>query len=173
MGVQTTPGDGSALWIELPQVEGPLARHERTPEPAAMAAADSHQQRTVLYIEDNLSNLKLVQVILQRRPEVKLLSAMQGDTGLQMAREHVPALILLDLHLPDMTGHDVLLRLRAEPATRQTPVIVLSADATPGQIARLLSAGAHGYLTKPLDVKKFLDIIDQTMQKLDSRQGGR
>ena len=118
--------------------------------------------RTVLYIEDNLSNLRLVERILARRPEVKLLSAMQGSIGLELARQHLPDLVLLDLHLPDIEGDELLRQLRANPRTASLLIVVLSADATASQIERLLAAGANGYLTKPINVRKFLATIDAT-----------
>lgn len=116
---------------------------------------------TILYIEDNRSNLELVQRVLARRPEVSLLVAMQGQPGLEMARTQAPDLILLDLHLPDMTGEEVLRSLRETPQTREVPVVVISADAIPAQIERLLATGAQAYLTKPLDIKQFLSLLDQ------------
>ena len=90
---------------------------------------------------------------------------MQGRLGLDLAREHSPNLILLDLHLPDMPGEEFLLRLRAMPETREIPVVVISADATPGQTARLLASGARAFLTKPLDVEKFLGLLDEAFQE--------
>jgi len=89
---------------------------------------------------------------------------MQGRLGLDLAIEHRPQLILLDLHLPDLPGEEVLLRLRAAPETRQIPVVVISADATAGQVDRLLALGAKAYLTKPLDVKRLLDLLDETLE---------
>lgn len=123
--------------------------------------------RTVLYIEDNLSNLELIQRVLARRSDLRLVTAMQGRLGLDLAREHHPDLILLDVHLPDMTGDEVLRRLKAEPPIAGIPVIVISADATAVQVARLLSLGARDYLTKPLDVKKFLAVLDSALQRAD------
>jgi CheY-like chemotaxis protein len=90
---------------------------------------------------------------------------MQGGLGLELAREHGPDMILLDLHLPDINGDEVLRRLRAEPETQGIPVVMLSADATPRQIERLLQAGANAYLTKPLDVKRFLQVVEETLAK--------
>jgi CheY-like chemotaxis protein len=90
---------------------------------------------------------------------------MQGGMGLELAREHGPDMILLDLHLPDINGDEVLRRLRAEPETQGIPVVMLSADATPRQIERLLQAGASAYLTKPLDVKRFLQVVEETLAK--------
>ncbi len=120
---------------------------------------------TVVYIEDNLSNLRLVQRIMAHRPEIKLLAAMQGRLGMELACEHRPDLILLDLHLPDVRGDEVLRHLQEDPETRAIPVIMISADATPGQIERLLAAGAHAYLTKPIDVQKFLQVFEETLEQ--------
>lgn len=118
---------------------------------------------TILYIEDNLSNLELVRRVLNRRPGIRLIDAMQGRLGVDLAREHHPDLILLDLHLPDISGTEVLRQVREDPRTNEIPVVVISADATPGQIERLLTDGALAYLTKPLDVKKLLTLLDQTL----------
>jgi CheY-like chemotaxis protein len=121
------------------------------------------EERRVLYIEDNLSNLKLIERILERRTNIRLLSAMQGGLGLELAREQQPDLIMLDLHLPDMHGDEVLQRLQAAPETAGIPVVILSADATPRQVERLLAAGARAYLTKPLDVKQLIGVLEETL----------
>jgi CheY-like chemotaxis protein len=114
----------------------------------------------VLYIEDNLSNLQLVEHVLGRRPGVTLISAMRPQLGLDLAGQHHPDLVLLDLDLPDMPGEEVLRRLRAEPSTAEVPVVILSADARPPLISRLLKEGARAFLTKPLDVKELLALLD-------------
>jgi CheY-like chemotaxis protein len=124
----------------------------KEPEPSAPL--------TVLYIEDNLSNLQLVERVLRRRPAVRLISAMRPQLGLDLAAEHDPGLLLLDLHLPDMTGQEVLRRLRAEPRTARVPVVILSADARPSLIQDLLDRGVRAFLTKPLDVRELLDLVD-------------
>jgi CheY-like chemotaxis protein len=113
----------------------------------------------VLYIEDNLSNLQLVEKVLSRRG-VTLISAMRPMLGLDLAREHHPDLLLLDLHLPDMPGQEVLRHLRTDPRTAGIPVVVLSADARPSLISQLLDQGARAFLTKPLDVKELLELLD-------------
>ena len=118
----------------------------------------------VLYIEDNLPNLHLVQAIWAQRPEIRLLSASQGEEALELARLHLPDVILLDLHLPGLGGEEVLRLLRAEKLTRDIPVVVVSADATPGQIERLHLAGAVDYLTKPLDIDRFRGVLDALLQ---------
>ena len=115
----------------------------------------------VLYIEDDLVNFTLVERILDSRPALKLLHAARGEKGIELAQIHLPKLILLDLNLPDMHGSEVLEKLQNNPTTAQLPVVVLSADATPSQIERLLTAGARNYLTKPFDIDPFLAVVDE------------
>jgi signal transduction histidine kinase/ActR/RegA family two-component response regulator len=158
----TTVGQGTTFWVELPLAEGPVQRAERQErEGPPQAASLTGPDMTVLYIEDNLSNMQLVERILGRRPNVRLISAMRPLLGLDLAREHHPDLVLLDLHLPDMPGQEVLARLRANPTTAGIPVVVLSADARPSLIRELREQGARAFMTKPLDVKKFLDLLDE------------
>lgn len=128
--------------------------------PATVADAEQdHEKPRLLYIEDNQSNLTLIEWILERETDVELISAMRGGAGLDMAREHQPDLIVLDLHLPDMSGEAVLQCLHDDNATRLIPVVVLSADASEKRIERLMRLGARNYLTKPLDIRHFLDVI--------------
>jgi CheY-like chemotaxis protein len=115
----------------------------------------------VLYIEDDPVNFTLVERILEFRPALKLMHARSGGSGVELAQAYCPKLILLDLNLPDMHGSEVLRQLQREPATAQVPVVVLSADATPSQIERLLTAGARNYLTKPFDIDPFLAVVDE------------
>jgi PAS domain S-box-containing protein len=157
-------GRGSTFWVELP-----LADALATPESEEQEFANvplqietRSAQKRVLYIEDNLSNLRLIEHLLQRR-HVELFSTQQGQLGLDLARSSQPALILLDLNLPDIDGHEVLRKLREDPTTRDIPVVMLSADATPGQIQRLLQAGVQSYLTKPLDVREFYRTVDRLL----------
>jgi len=164
--VSTTVGQGSSFWIELPLAEAPVQQAERqldggpAPVPAAEQADRTGPDLTVLYIEDNLSNLQLVERVLGHRPGVRLISAMRPQLGLDLAGQHHPDLILLDLHLPDMPGEAVLRRLWSSPATADIPVAILSADARPALIERLLGEGVRGFLTKPLDVKELLGLVD-------------
>ncbi len=161
LGVESREGEGATFWLEL--AETPRPADAGVPEGAPGTAPSDAWRGKVLYIEDNLSNLKLVERIVARRPGVELLSAMQGRRGLDLAREHRPLLILLDIHLPDLPGREVLARLRADPGTRDIPVVILSADATPGQIKRLLTEGARAYLTKPVDVGQLLAMLDEQL----------
>jgi PAS domain S-box-containing protein len=160
IGVDSTVDVGTLFWIELALAESQLARYERTTDSGAGVPAGP-TSLVILQIDDNASNVRLVERIVSRRPGTELLSAAQGQLGLELARRHRPGLILLDLHLPDMAGDEVLRRLRADPATRDLPVVVLSANAEGGRHERLMKAGAFGYLDKPLDVGDFLAIVDR------------
>jgi signal transduction histidine kinase/ActR/RegA family two-component response regulator len=122
---------------------------------------------TMLYIEDNLSNFQLIERVLAPQLQVRLLPAMQGGLGMELAERHHPDLILLDLHLPDIPGPVLFDRLRANPRTCDIPIVVVSADATDGQVKRLLDSGADDYLTKPLDLRRFLEIVRRHARVVD------
>jgi PAS domain S-box-containing protein len=161
IGLTSEEGVGSTFWVELPRAESQMsALNVQDNEVPELVAERSGRKYTILYVEDNLSNLALVQRIFARRGDIDLIPSMQGGLALELARLHRPDLVLLDLHLPDISGEEVLRQLRSAPDCREIPVVVLSADATPGQIDRLLSAGVHAYVTKPLDVKPFIEILD-------------
>lgn len=159
------PGRGTRFTLELRAAGDPT----RPAVSTADASAGSQPRRivggTILYIEDNLANLRLIERILDRRTGITLMSAMQGRRALELARDHRPDLILLDLHLPDIAGRDVLAALRADRGTRDIPVVILSADATPHQIDQLRAEGARHYLTKPLDVQLLLTVLDDILGK--------
>jgi PAS domain S-box-containing protein len=163
ISVATESGRGSTFSVELASADGAAsANGDHFPSADEIAAgAMSADARKVLYVEDNLSNLKLMERVLARRPGITLVSAMQGSLGVTLARDHRPDLILLDLNLPDMQGEEVLARLHADPATAEVPIVVISADATSGQRARLVDAGASDFITKPFDVDRLLQIVDE------------
>jgi PAS domain S-box-containing protein len=163
VGVSSTLGNGSTFWLDLPRAQSPLETLPATRAGAAPKQPASEDTRRLLYIEDNFSNVTLVDQMLAERPTLELMTAMQGRVGLELARQHSPDLILLDLHLPDVPGWQVLAQLKADHLTREIPVIVISADATPQQVKRLLSAGARAYLTKPIDIPEFLRVIDEAL----------
>jgi PAS domain S-box-containing protein len=171
IGVENNPDRGSTFWMELPTVQDPVEEISVVMDnlSAAPAPGPHARDRVVLYVEDNLSNITLIEHIMVHRPHVKLLAAMQGRLGLDLAREHRPDLILLDLHLPDISGEDVLTGLRAQPELKDIPVIVISADATRGRIERLMSMGVLDYLPKPLDIKRFLKLLDACLSGMDSK----
>ena len=130
---------------------------------ASSKTASPNGKPRVLCVEDSEPNFRLIESVLEERPGIELVWAQTGESALQMAQEKTPQLILLDLDLPDIHGSKVLERLHAEPETGETPVIVISADATPSQIERMLSAGARNYLTKPFEIRRFLFMFDEIM----------
>lgn len=164
--LRSTPGHGSDFWIELPLApESPVtiaaAAHQVVPPRAAHAIVETAQQ--VLYIEDNPANLKLMEQIFSRRPQLLLTTATSGPGGLQRARETPPDLILLDINLPGMDGYAVLRELRRTPQTQSTPVIAVTANALPGDIEHGDAAGFTAYVTKPIDLTQFLDTLDRVL----------
>jgi PAS domain S-box-containing protein len=160
IGLDSEIDAGSTFWIELAVAAAPAVPE---PDPVAQTADPTHVSGAVLYVEDNRSNIRLLERLLARRPGVRLTTVSTGEAALEVVRTAPPDLILLDLHLPDMSGGEVLRRIWADPDTRRIPVAVLSADATLRQQQRLLSAGAVAYLTKPLDVAALLRVIDDRL----------
>jgi PAS domain S-box-containing protein len=160
LGVMTTIDVGSTFWVDLIAVAEPPTLAGNVVVPVSEMRGDGGIRGTVLYIEDNRPNMKLLQRVLRRRPGVTLITADQGSAGLELAHVQKPNLILLDLHLPDMGGEEVIRRLWEDPVTRSVPVVVLSADATPQQQRRLKAMGAVGYLTKPFNIHNVLETVD-------------
>lgn len=158
--VDSAPGAGSTFTVELVRIE-PSAIMESKIEDAVLDTREYSRECTLLYIEDTVANAKLVEQILSRRPSVRVLPAMIGRLGIDLAVEHQPDMILLDLHLPDMNGSEVLMQLRGMPETRDIPVLILSADATKRQYEEVMEAGARDYLTKPIRVNELLRIVDR------------
>ena len=166
IGANSTPSQGSDFWFELPLATGDTAL-----EPAALLlasdlamtvkAAEISSGLTVLHVEDNPANLELVAQLLAQRPQYRLLAASHGALGLEFARAHLPAVILMDLNLPDISGSEILKILRADPATTHIPVIALSANAMPHEIQSGLQAGFFRYVTKPIRVREFFDALDK------------
>jgi signal transduction histidine kinase/ActR/RegA family two-component response regulator len=163
--VKSQPGEGASFTLELPfarlqpATEPPVARISQATVISALTAPDYRGK--VLCIEDNLSSLALIETLLQRRPHIQLLSSMQGQMGLDLARQHAPQLILLDVALPDLDGFNVLQRLRQSSITRATPVLMITADASDLTHLALLEAGATAVLTKPIHIPSFLAHLDQ------------
>ncbi|PYR56618.1 MAG: hypothetical protein DMF85_15965, partial [Acidobacteria bacterium] len=160
----------STFWIEFGEVAGPSIA-SAAPIAAPIAEPAQAAAGLILYIEDNQANVRLMERLLARREGVRLIHAPNGAAGLRAAKEAHPDLILLDLHLPDVSGEELLRRLWADPDTRATPVAVLSADATPSQAQRLLTAGAIAYLTKPLEMARVLRLVDERLATRREVQG--
>ncbi len=159
--VYSTLGEGSTFSLELPQAE---RRVDTLPEPDGapslptdVEAAD--RRLGVLYIEDNITNSQLIDRALRTQGDIDLVIAVQGSRGLDLANRLCPDLVLLDLHLPDLSGEEVLRTIRSTPAIADTTVVMCSADASRSQIQRLMTAGADGYLTKPIDLADLFEIV--------------
>ena len=159
--VESTSAGGSTFVLALDAAPAGVTTHG--PEPEAPAPVDDGAHRhKLLCVEDDVSNLKLIEQIFAGRP-FDLLTAVQGSIGLELAHQHRPDLIVLDLNLPDLDGDEILRRLRDDPATAGIPVVIVSADATQRQVERLLGLGAVAYVTKPIDVGELLRVVDDTL----------
>ena len=166
MGVESAVGLGSVFWFELNSAAAPQLAVDRA-EPAAIAPAEVQPDarlRTLLYVEDNPANLKLVEQLIARRPDMRLLSARDGNLGIQLARSKRPHVILMDINLPGISGIEALNILREDPATAHIPVVALSANAMPRDIKKGLKAGFFRYLTKPIKVNEFMDTLDEALE---------
>ena len=166
IGVESTVGVGSVFWFDLHASIAPSPSVDRV-ESAAMEQAQVYQGahlRTLLYIEDNPANLKLVEQLIARRPDMRLWSARDGNLGIQLARANHPDVILMDINLPGISGIEAMQLLREDPATMHIPVVALSANAMPGDIQKGLLAGFFRYLTKPIRVTEFMNTLDVALE---------
>jgi signal transduction histidine kinase/ActR/RegA family two-component response regulator len=158
--VSSVLGQGAAFTVSLNRAPELVQIPRPSPAPGSLAVAPAEAGLSILCIEDNPANVEVVARYLRGRPGTRLLSAISGRVGIECAVRDVPDIILLDLHLPDLQGDEVLNELKADPATAAIPVIVLSADASRGVIRRLLAGGAYAYLTKPIELAELGDLID-------------
>jgi CheY-like chemotaxis protein len=147
----------------LDLIGGNLPQPENKVAAAAQNRSPQKALQNVLYVEDNEANFRLVSRILEDRSHINLVQAEFGELAVKLAAQLQPHLILLDLNLPDIHGSEVLRRLREQPDTQSIPVIVISADATPSQIERLLAVGARNYITKPFSIEMLLAVIDDVL----------
>jgi signal transduction histidine kinase len=161
IGVKSRRGVGTTFWVEL-GVARPVAVEAADGVGGDLLAAREYaSELRVLYVEDVVANVRLVEEIFARRPSIRLIPAMLGRLGIELARDHHPHLIFLDLHLPDLTGADVLAALRRDAATRGIPVVILTADATRREIDKLKRLGARSYETKPIGMRRLLELVDE------------
>jgi CheY-like chemotaxis protein len=162
IGVESTVGLGSVFWFELNSAAEPQLEVDPA-QPAALSQIQSvpgAPMRTLLYVEDNPANLKLIEQLIARRSDIHLLSARDGILGIHLARVNQPDVILMDINLPGLSGIEALDILRKDPATAHIPVIALSANAMPRDIEKGLQAGFFRYLTKPIKVNEFMDTLE-------------
>ena len=174
IGVESTVGKGSVFWIELNlAVEPQLAVGAAEPlEPIKTQAHDGAPLRTLLYVEDNRANMQLVEQLIARRPDMRLLGAGDGTQGIALARIHQPEVILMDINLPGISGIQALKILREDPATAHIPVLAISANAMPHDIKKGLEAGFFRYLTKPIKVNEFMNALDLALKYAEKELDG-
>jgi len=170
IGVDSTVGVGSVFWIELIPAAAPQFVDEGGEPPESRQQVPSGARlRTLLCVEDNPANLRLVEELIARRPDLRLLTAANGNLGIDLARASQPELILMDVNLPDISGIEVLKTLREDPLTAHIPIVALSANAMPRDIAKGLEAGFFRYLTKPIKVPEFMDTLRIALELADQR----
>jgi PAS domain S-box-containing protein len=164
IGVESTVGLGSVFWFELNASAEPRLETARPAATAAVEVPHSGSLRTLLYVEDNPANLKLIEQLIARRPDIRLLSARDGNLGIELARTNQPDVILMDINLPGISGIEALRILREDPGTAHIPVVALSANAMPRDIEKGLQAGFFRYLTKPIKVDEFMETLGVALE---------
>jgi PAS domain S-box-containing protein len=166
IGVESSVGTGSVFWFELDTVDAPHLAAEvvAAASPIEPQVPKGLPLRTLLYAEDNPANLKLVEQLIARRPDLRLLTAVNGRLGIEAALASRQEMILMDINLPDINGFEALKILRETPATAHIPVVALSANAMPSDIERGLKAGFFRYLTKPIKIIEFMDMLQVTLE---------
>jgi signal transduction histidine kinase/ActR/RegA family two-component response regulator len=174
LDVSSTVGVGSAFCCDLPVAQPPqlATRDDEDPAPPEPEATCLTPLRTLLYVEDNPANLMLVERLIARRPDLQLLSAINGTLGIELARVHQPQVILMDINLPGISGITALQRLREDAATAHIPIIALSANAMPHDIAKGIEVGFFGYLTKPIKIQSFTDMLNAALEFAEKWQTG-
>ena len=164
IGVESEIGVGSVFWVELAASSAPALVLDSVGDGVEVRAERAghalQSQSTLLYVEDNPANLALVEQLIARRSDLKLLTAIDAHLGIQLARAYQPAVILMDINLPGLSGFGALEILRRDPATAHIPVLALSANAVPRDIEKGMEAGFFRYLTKPIKVREFMDALD-------------
>jgi len=165
IGADSTVGVGSVFWIELSLTNAPrlAVREAEGAAPVQPQVPDGTPLRTLLYVEDNPANLELVEQLIARRSDLRLLSAADGNLGIEFARAYQPEVILMDINLPGISGIETMKILRADPSTAHIPIIALSANAVPRDIEKGLEAGFINYLTKPIKVNHFMNALDAAL----------
>ena len=164
IGVESTVGKGSVFWIEVNLTTEPQHEADTAATVVAGPFATNGQTHTLLYVEDNPANLLLVETLMERRPNIRLLTARDGHSGVSMARTAQPDVILMDINLPGISGIEALQLLCDDPITARIPVMALSANAMPRDIEKGLEAGFFRYLTKPIKIDEFTQVLDEALK---------
>lgn len=168
IGLESTVGQGSIFWFEMDLTNASMQDVSAiTDEPAKTYRQTNVEQHLLLYVEDNPANLMLVEDLIARRPDIKLITARDGLEGVALARSALPDMILMDINLPGISGITALLILAKDSATKHIPIVALSANAMPRDITKGLEAGFFRYLTKPIKVNEFMDTLDFTLKYAD------
>jgi CheY-like chemotaxis protein len=170
IGVESDLGTGSTFWIELNAAEPSTAAHPLQGSRPAAAPVDESEEKVILSVEDNPVVLSLLNGIINLRPQMRIVSIQNGSKAFQAVLDNHPDMVLLDLHLPDVDGEEVLRELKKDPRTSAIPVVILSADAISERAQTLLTAGAEAYVTKPIRISTFLGLIDETLAKSAARE---
>ncbi len=172
IGVESVIGAGSMFWFELDLTDEPLLTFGTVDPLPVHHSHGTHgsEQRTLLYVEDNQANMALVEQLIERRPDMRLLSAVNGPQGIEVARTCLPDVILMDINLPGMSGIEALKILRDDPATARIPVLAISANAMLHDIKKGLDAGFICYLTKPIKVNEFMDALDMALEHAENER---
>jgi PAS domain S-box-containing protein/excisionase family DNA binding protein len=165
IGVACQPGKGCTFWLDIPIGKEVFLDEKKDNANIIQSIKNSEEKNTVLYIEDNPTNLKLVSNLLMRLPSMTVLEAHEPVLGIDLAIEHKPDLILLDINLPGMNGFEVLKQLKQKNITNGIPIIAVSANAMPVDINKALEAGFDDYITKPIDVTAFLLVVDKILTR--------
>jgi CheY-like chemotaxis protein len=166
IGVDSAVGVGSVFWIDFSLTTAPSLASQHV-EPSTLARAPvlaNSPLQTLLYVEDNPANLVLIEQLVARRADLRMLSAADGQLGIEFARAHQPDVILMDINLPGISGAEAMKILRADPLTAHIPIIALSANAMPSDIANGLEAGFFSYLTKPIKIGEFMDNLNLALK---------
>ncbi|MGZ3252857.1 MAG: hybrid sensor histidine kinase/response regulator, partial [Burkholderiaceae bacterium] len=172
ISVSSTAGIGSVFWIDLPATVPPQSKIENNKQQTTSISNTNRREvnhPTLLYIEDNPANLKLVEELVRFRSDLRLISAPEGHLGIELARTHLPDLILMDINLPGMSGDDARKVLQTSPKTAHIPIIAVTANALPHDIQKGLDAGFYRYITKPINIEEFTEAIDSALKLATSR----
>jgi PAS domain S-box-containing protein len=177
IGVESEPGVGSVFWCDLDAAAPPQLKvadgRDESDISARPPLAPGAPKRSVLYVEDNPANMELVAQLLERSPDITLLTAISGSLGIEIARQAIPLAIIMDVNLPGISGIGALKILRDDPVTAHIPVIALSANAMERDISRGLELGFFRYLTKPIKVREFMETLNAAIEVSENRMSER